>query len=57
MLIFEALQAARRYVVLAARRRFVLFWFSRKPLTHLVIFPSNPVGTPLRMDVAPDLLP
>src|SRR3954452_14630799 len=33
VLIFEALQAARRYVVLALRRGFVTWRFSRKPFS------------------------
>src|SRR6185312_2451255 len=33
-LIFEALQTARRYVVLALRRGFVSLRFSRKPFSH-----------------------
>src|SRR5204862_6406765 len=37
VLIFEALQPDRRYVVLASRRGLVPFWFSRKPFPHLVV--------------------
>jgi len=47
VLIFEALQPARRYVVLASRRGLVRLWFSRKPAPHLVSPSSaNPVGAP-----------
>src|SRR5437660_4475381 len=47
VLIFEALQPARRYVVLAWRRRLVRFWLSGKPFPHLVALPSvNPVAAP-----------
>src|SRR3954452_2429849 len=35
MLIFEALQPARRYIVLDSRRGLVRVWFSRKALPHL----------------------
>src|SRR5580692_6526217 len=41
VLIFEALQAARRYVVLAWRRGLVPLWFSRKPFSHLVVLPAR----------------
>src|SRR5438067_6126419 len=41
VLIFEALQPARRYVVLASRRGLVLLWFSRKPFPHLVVLPAQ----------------
>src|SRR3954470_13000016 len=41
MLIFEALQPARRYVVLASRRGLVRLWFSRKPFPHLVVLPAR----------------
>src|SRR5438094_164585 len=37
VLIFEALQPAPRYVVLASRRGLVPLWFSRKPFPHLVV--------------------
>src|SRR5207302_889625 len=40
VLILEALQPAPRYVVLASRRGLVSLWFSRKPFSHLVIFPG-----------------
>src|SRR5437588_281228 len=49
VLIFEALQPAPRYVVLAWRRRLIPLWFSRKPFSHLVVFrPSsaNPADAP-----------
>jgi Transcription elongation factor, GreA/GreB, C-term len=39
MLIFQALQPARRYVVLDWRRWLVRFWFSCKPFSHLAVFP------------------
>jgi hypothetical protein len=42
VLIFEALQPARRDVVLAWRRGLVPLWFSRKPFSHLVVFPGPP---------------
>src|ERR1700719_2404395 len=35
VLIVEALQPARRYVVLALRRGLVRLWFSREPFSHL----------------------
>src|SRR5580700_2029654 len=38
VLIFEALQAARSYVVLASRRRLVTLRFSRKPSSHILVF-------------------
>src|ERR1700692_3948090 len=41
VLIFEALQPARRYVVLDWRRGLVRLWFSRKPFSHLVVFPGR----------------
>jgi len=41
VLIFEALQPAPRYVVLAWRRGLVPLWFSRKPFSHLVVFPAR----------------
>jgi hypothetical protein len=41
VLVFEALQPARRYVVLAVRRGLVPLWFSRKPISHLVVVPSG----------------
>src|SRR4051812_37599954 len=44
VLIVEALQPARRYVVLASRRGRVPLWFSRKPCSHLVVSSANRVG-------------
>src|SRR6266851_5390539 len=44
VLIFEALQAARRDVVLAWRRGLVPLWFSRKPFSHLVVFSGQICG-------------
>src|ERR1700691_5962209 len=41
VLIFEALQAARRYVVLALRRGLVSLRFSRKPFSHLLVLPGR----------------
>src|SRR5207302_10213398 len=41
VLIFEALQPAPRYVVLASRRGLVSLWFSRKPFPHLVVLPAR----------------
>ena len=41
VLIFEALQPARRDVVLDWRRGLVHLWFSRKPFSHFVVFPSG----------------
>ena len=41
VLIFEALQPAPRYVVLAWRRGLVPLWFSRKPFPHLVVLPAR----------------
>jgi len=41
VLIFEALQPARRYVVLDWRRGLVPLWLSRKPFSHLVVFPGR----------------
>ena len=41
MLIFEALQPARRDVVLDQRRGLVPLWFSRKPFSHFVVFPGD----------------
>src|SRR5258708_5545169 len=41
VLILEALQPAPRYIVLDWRRgRLVPLWFSRKPFSHLVVFPA-----------------
>src|SRR5207248_2218976 len=37
VLIFEALQPAPRYVVLASRCGLVPLWFSRKPFPHLIV--------------------
>ena len=42
VLIFQALQPARRYVVLAVRRGLVTLRFSRKPFSHLVVVPMGP---------------
>src|SRR5581483_4952804 len=39
MLIFEALQPARRYVVLDQRRGLVRLWLSRKTFTHPAVLP------------------
>jgi hypothetical protein len=55
VLIFEALQAARRYVVLALRRGFVTLRFSRKPFSHILVFPAPIQRVPqssLEMDSA-----
>jgi len=41
VLIFEALQPARRYVVFDWRRGLVRWWFSRKPFSHFVVFPGR----------------
>jgi hypothetical protein len=41
MLILEALQPAPRYVVLASRRGLVPLGLSRKPFSHLVVFPGR----------------
>ena len=41
VLIFEALQSAPRYVVLDWRRGLVPLWLSRKPFSHLVVFPGR----------------
>src|SRR6202521_1069597 len=41
VLIAEALQPARRYVVLALRRGLVRLWFSREPFSHLVVLPAQ----------------
>ena len=41
VLIFEALQPAPRYVVLAWRRGLVRSWFSRKAFPHLIVFPGR----------------
>jgi hypothetical protein len=40
-LIFKALQPARRDVVLDWGRGLVRWWFSRKPFSHLVVFPER----------------
>src|SRR5262249_49702818 len=43
-LIFEALQPARRYIVLASRRGLVCRWSPGKPFPHRISLPdSNPV--------------
>src|SRR5581483_1479103 len=39
VLLFEALQAARRYVVLAWGRGFVTWRFSREPFSHILVSP------------------
>src|SRR5438874_5294531 len=41
VLIFEALQPARRYVVLALHRGRIRLWFSRRPFPHLVVLPAR----------------
>src|ERR1700686_1697066 len=41
VLIFEALQPAPCYVVLDSRRGLVPLWLSRKPFSHLVVFPGR----------------
>ncbi len=41
VLIFKALQPAGRDVVLDWRRGDVRLWFSRKPFSHLVVFPGR----------------
>ncbi len=41
VLILEALQPARRYVVLALYRGLVRFWFSREPFSHLVVLSAQ----------------
>src|SRR5580704_4933380 len=52
VLIFEALQAARSYVVLASRRRLVTLRLSSKPSSHIVVFqreirvPRSPSAAP-----------
>jgi len=46
VLIFEALEPAWRYVVLASRPGLVPLWFSRKPFPHLVVLPANHVAAP-----------
>src|SRR6202171_2481955 len=40
VLILEALEPARRYVILALRRGLVRFRFSRKPFSRLVVLPA-----------------
>src|ERR1700687_4218058 len=51
VLILEALQPAPRYVVLAWRRGLVPLWFSRKPFSHLVVFPERiQWGAPMNPD-------
>jgi len=40
VLIFEALEAAPRYVVLDWRRGLVTLWLSRKPFSHVLVFPA-----------------
>jgi hypothetical protein len=44
VLIFQALEAARRDVVLDVRRGRVRLWLSRKTFSHLVVF-SGPLST------------
>src|SRR5262249_58672485 len=44
VLIFEALQPTRRYVVLASCRKLVWLRFSRKPFSHRSPSSANPVG-------------
>src|ERR1700691_3728918 len=44
--IFEALQPAPRYVVLAWRRGLVPLWFSREPVPHLVVLTARIHGRP-----------
>src|SRR6185503_15545864 len=41
VLIVEALQPARRYVVFALRRGLVRLWFSREPFSHVVVLPAQ----------------
>src|SRR5579864_1186994 len=41
VLIFEALEPAGRDVVLDWRRGRVRLWFSRKPFSHVVVFPRR----------------
>ena len=41
VLVYEALQSARRYVVLALRPGLVPLWFSGKPFPHLVVLPAR----------------
>jgi hypothetical protein len=41
MLLFEALQPTRRYVVLAARPGLVGLRFSRKPFSHIVVLQAR----------------
>src|SRR6476620_3305367 len=41
LLIFKALQPARRYVVFGLCRGLVRLWFSRKPFPHLVVLPAR----------------
>src|SRR6202023_759696 len=49
VLILEAVQPARRYVVLALRRGLVRFRFSRKPFSHLVVLPAQIQSLPERV--------
>ena len=46
MLIFEALQPAPRYVVLASRRGLIRLWFSRKPFSHVLVLAARIQWTP-----------
>src|SRR4051812_48442639 len=41
VLISEALQSARRYVVLASDRGLVPLWFSGKPFPHVIVLPAR----------------
>jgi hypothetical protein len=49
VLIFEALEAARRDVVLDMRRGPVRLWFSRETLSHLVVLPARIQRAPQRL--------
>src|SRR5262249_3518322 len=44
VLLFEALQPTRRYVVLASRRGLVSLRFSRKPFSHIVVLKRESSG-------------
>src|SRR5882672_8821369 len=44
VLIFEALEAAPRYVVLVSRRGLVCLWVSRKTFPHLVVLLARMAG-------------
>src|SRR5436305_4888932 len=57
VLIFEALQPARRFVVLNWRRGLVPFWFSGKTFPHLVVLPgADPVGAQWRTTPSADAI-